>query len=109
MSNSATALKPNRAFNPARTGTSHYAVRDDDTRITALSGVSPQSGYGAPAAITATAAPAGGTGTAAGGWDTSGHRDTAIATINALVTDVTALQTELAALRTKLIASGVLT
>lgn len=31
---------------------------------------------------TTAAAPAGGTGTAAGGWDTAGHRDTAITTIN---------------------------
>lgn len=41
--------------------------------------------------------PAGGTGAAAGGWDTSGHRDTAIATIAELKAQVNAL---LAALRT---------
>lgn len=46
------------------------------------------------AAVTQTAtvdAPAGGTGAAAGGWDTAGHRDTAIATINALRVDVAAI------------------
>lgn len=47
-------------------------------------------------------APAGGVGAAAGGWDTAGHRDTAIATINELRADVTAL---IAALK----AAGVLT
>ena len=30
-------------------------------------------------------APAGGTGVAAGGWDTAAHRDAAIATINAIL------------------------
>ena len=44
-----------------------------------------------------TPAPAGGTGAADGAWDTSGHRDTAIAAINALQTDVAALATQLAA------------
>ncbi len=33
-----------------------------------------------------TVAPAGGTGTAAGGWDTAAHRNTAITAINALIT-----------------------
>lgn len=63
----------------------------------------------APSAVTAVAAPVGGTGAAAGGWDTAGHRDSAITTINALVTDVTNLQSELAALRTILIDAGLLT
>jgi hypothetical protein len=39
-----------------------------------------------PAAAAQAAAPAGGTGTAAGGWDTSANRDAAIATINAMRT-----------------------
>lgn len=53
-----------------------------------------------PTALTATvaAAPAGGTGTAAGGWDTSGNRDLAIATINNLKTRVDQLETKLQAL-----------
>lgn len=54
----------------------------------------------APAAITALAAPAGGTGAAAGGWDTAGNRDLAIASINALRTDITALRTTVASLVT---------
>jgi hypothetical protein len=40
-------------------------------------------------------APAGGTGTAGGGWDTAGNRDTAITTINQLRTDLNALIAEL--------------
>ena len=42
-------------------------------------------------AATSSAAPAGGSGIAAGGWSSSGDRDLAIATINALRTDVAAL------------------
>ena len=42
-------------------------------------------------AATSSAAPACGVGQAAGGWDTAGNRDLAIATINALRTDVAAL------------------
>lgn len=37
-----------------------------------------------PSGANQAAAPAGGTGTAAGGWDTAAHRNSAIATINAL-------------------------
>ena len=53
-----------------------------------------------PTALTATVAeaPAGGTGTAAGAWDTSGNRDLAIATINNLKTRVDQLETKLQAL-----------
>ena len=53
-----------------------------------------------PAALTATvgAAPAGGTGTAAGAWDTAGNRDLAIATINNLKTRVDQLESKLQAL-----------
>lgn len=53
-----------------------------------------------PAALVATvaAAPAGGTGTAAGAWDTAAHRDTAIATINNLKTRLDALIINLQAL-----------
>jgi hypothetical protein len=51
-------------------------------------------------ALTATsaAAPAGGTGTAAGGWDTAANRDLAIATINNLKTRLDQLETALKAL-----------
>jgi hypothetical protein len=42
----------------------------------------------APATVAA-AAPAGGVGAAAGGWDTAAHRDAAIATINAILAAVT--------------------
>lgn len=58
------------------------------------------------AAITATDAPAGGTGAAAGAWDTANHRDAAIATINALVADVTALRTKVNALLASQRAAG---
>lgn len=53
-----------------------------------------------PTALTTTvaAAPAGGTGTSAGGWDTSGNRDLAIATINNLKTRVDQLESKLQAL-----------
>lgn len=53
------------------------------------------------AAATALAAPAGGTGAAAGGYDTAVNRDLAIAAINALRTDV-------AAIRAALIAAGLM-
>ncbi len=45
--------------------------------------------------------PAGGTGAAAGGWDTSGHRDTAITTITEMITTINAMRTDIASLRTK--------
>ncbi len=53
-----------------------------------------------PAALTATvaASPAGGTGSAAGGWDTAAHRDAAITLINNLKTRVDELETKLRAL-----------
>lgn len=41
--------------------------------------------------------PAGGTGAAAGAWDTSGNRDTAITTINEMRTQLNALLTALRA------------
>lgn len=43
-------------------------------------------------AATQVAAPAGGTGTAAGGWDTAGNRDAAITSINAAKTDIEELK-----------------
>lgn len=53
------------------------------------------------AALTATAAaaPAGGVGAAAGGWDTAGNRDAAITTINNLRTRVNELEARLQALK----------
>lgn len=44
------------------------------------------------AAVTSLAAPAGGVGTAAGGWSTSANRDLAITSINAIRTDITNLK-----------------
>lgn len=41
--------------------------------------------------------PAGGTGAAAGGWDTSGNRDTAITTITEIKTQLNALLVQLKA------------
>lgn len=51
-----------------------------------------------PAAITSLAPPAGGVGAAAGGWDTAGNRDLAIASITAIRTDLAATRTQVAAL-----------
>lgn len=53
-----------------------------------------------PTALTAQAAvaPAGGTGTAAGAWDTAGNRDAAITLINNLRTRVGELETKLRSL-----------
>ena len=59
-------------------------------------------------AATATDAPAGGTGTAAGAWDTAEHRDAAIATINALVADTAALRGTVNALLAALRSAGLL-
>lgn len=59
-------------------------------------------------AITATDAPAGGTGAAEGAWDTAAHRDAAIATINALVDDVAALRTKINALLAAMRTAGLL-
>lgn len=60
---------------------------------------------GVPGSLTTTkltaataAAPAGGTGTAAGGWDTAANRDAAIAQINNLRTRVTEMENALKAL-----------
>lgn len=75
------------------------------------------------AAAVPAAAPAGGTGDAAGGWDTAQHRDDAITTINdlrthaieldldyeALLVDVTALRTTLNGLLAKLRTAGIVT
>lgn len=44
------------------------------------------------AAVTQLAAPAGGTGAAAGGWSTAGNRDLAITSINAARTDIANLK-----------------
>lgn len=82
-----------------------FAAAREGLRIEA-DGAAPRLGfYGAtavvkPAALTATApaAPAGGTGTAAGGWDTAANRDLAIATINNLKTRVDELEAKLRAL-----------
>ena len=59
-------------------------------------------------AATAIDAPAGGTGAAAGAWDTAEHRDAAIATINALVADTAALRATVNALLASLRAAGLL-
>jgi len=52
-----------------------------------------------PSALTATSAnaPVGGTGTAAGGWDTAANRDAAIATINNLKARLDQVETALKA------------
>lgn len=50
---------------------------------------------GAAVTSVAGAVPAGGTGAAAGGWDTAANRDTAITTITEIKTQLNALLTEL--------------
>lgn len=61
------------------------------------------------AAAAITDAPAGGTGTAAGGWDTAVNRDAAIATINACIDSIGLLEVKVNDLLAKLRTAGVLT
>lgn len=78
------------------------------TATTTVAGTVKQAAADADSAVTIpAAAPAGGTGTAAGGWDTAGNRDLAIATINGLRTAVTDLQTNYNDLLAKLRTAGV--
>ena len=67
-----------------------------------------QYGITGSSATVANPAPAGGTGTAAGGWDTSGNRDTAITTINQTRTLALELQTKVNAIRDALVAAGIM-
>lgn len=64
--------------------------------------------YAAVAAQTQLAPPAGGTGAAAGGWDTAGNRDLGITSLTAARTDVGVVITELTALRSLLLAKGII-
>lgn len=66
-------------------------------------------GTTAIAAATQLAPPAGGTGAAAGGWDTAGNRDLAITSLTAARTDIAALIAEATALRAALVAKGIVT
>lgn len=59
-------------------------------------------------AVTSLAAPAGGTGAAAGGWDTAANRDLAITAINAIRTDHESLMKVVTALIDDLQAYGLL-
>ena len=61
-----------------------------------------------PAAITQLTCPAGGTGAAAGGWDTAGNRDLAIVSINAAKTDIALIRTQLVAVLDVLEAHGLM-
>lgn len=54
------------------------------------------------------AAPAGGTGTAAGGWDTAGNRDAAITTINETRTLALELQTRVNTILSSLESAGIM-
>lgn len=76
------------------------AIRIEGSGTASLLGFFGASAVAKPAALTATvaAAPDGGTGTAAGAWDTAGNRDLAIATINNLKTRVDQLESKLKAL-----------
>jgi hypothetical protein len=60
------------------------------------------------ASTVASAAPAGGTGTAAGGWDTPINRDAAIATLNQTRTLALELQTKFNALVSSLEGNGII-
>lgn len=60
------------------------------------------------AAATAVAFPAGGTGAAAGGWDTATNRDLAIDRFAALLVDVAALRTQLNSLLAQLRTAGII-
>lgn len=77
------------------------ALRYEDSagRVRALRGVATQGPIGATPTVADVAGtiPAGGTGTAAGGWDTAGNRNTAITTITEIKTQLNALLTELRA------------
>lgn len=53
----------------------------------------PAAGVTDAAAATAVSFPVGGTGTAAGGWDTAGNRDLAIARFAAALADIASLRT----------------
>ena len=76
------------------------AIRVEGSGTAPLIGFYGSAAVAKPTALTATvaAAPAGGTGTAAGAWDTAGNRDLAIATINNLKTRVDQLESKLQAL-----------
>jgi hypothetical protein len=71
-------------------------------------GVLVGAGVTASSAVDATAAPAGGTGTAAGGWDTAANRDLAITAINNTRLLALELQTKLNALIASLAANNVI-
>lgn len=60
------------------------------------------------AAATAVAFPAGGTGAAAGGWDTAVNRDLAIDRFAALLVDVASIRTQLNALLAELRTAGII-
>jgi hypothetical protein len=90
------------ALDPTWTAVGVGAVMPE---LTAFAGKVPEAAIadvaGAGIAIAAAvpaAAPAGGTGTADGGWDTAAHRDSAITTINGLVTLGTELKTDIGTL-----------
>lgn len=73
-----------------------------------LAAATPGTAVTATAALTGqTAIPAGGTGAAAGGWDTAPHRDSAITTIGQMQADILALRTTIEAMRTVLVAAGI--
>jgi len=62
----------------------------------------------APAAITATTAPAGGTGATAGAYDTANNRDLMIASLTATQADMTALHAKVAAILVAIKAMGLI-
>jgi hypothetical protein len=69
-----------------RTALSATATESIRTEVASRAGFFGATPVVQPASAAQAAAPAGGTGAAAGGWDTAGNRDTAIATINAMRT-----------------------
>ncbi len=76
--------------------------KHEEMTVSAATGVAPTDSLTADA-------PAGGTGAAAGGWDTAGNRNLGIATINGLnatvasvLTQITAILVDIADIRSKL-------
>lgn len=63
--------------------------------LNAAAGAAREAGRAAHVAAVAGTIPAGGTGAAAGGWDTAGNRNTAITTMGEVITQLNAMRTSL--------------
>jgi hypothetical protein len=90
----------------AFTGNRRYSINTDVGALVVSVDDPVQTQVADAVAITAVTFPAGGVGTAAGGWDTAVNRDLAIARFNALLADVTALRVTVNALLVQARISG---